>query len=522
LLAIGGRKTLWPPTNSIIEGQRDMMATKHPKPDWNKRARDLTWDGQALIHGQKIEASKEIEIFSPVDGRYLYNSGLCDSAMIDRAVRSSRSAFESGSWSGISPQARASKLLRLAELIVRDHEELALRDTLEMGKPIGIALSEVAGLAPVLCRYYAECADKIYGEVPGSDGGSIAFSLREPRGVVAAIAPWNYPLANAIIKSLPALAAGNCVVLKPSEMTPGSALRFGELALEAGLPEGVLNVLPGDGVETGASLVSHADIDMVTFTGSTATGRAIMALAPSRHIRPVMLECGGKSPQIVFADAPDATDLAPHILDEILTNQGQLCVARSRLLVHRSRKEELLHELAKLAREYVVGDPLDVDTRFGPLAGTTQRNRVMSYISSAQQAGAHMVVGGRSDRHCGVLPTVLDEVSDDMPVVKEEVFGPVLTVQTFNTVDDAIRLANSSRYGLAATIWSAHYPVIHAMVRRLKCGHVTVRSTTEAFEGPGLALAGEPHRDSGFGGETGLDSLRNYTTVKGIILAGGL
>lgn len=498
-----------------------MVTTKRPESNWNKRASDLLWDGRALIHGERITTSKEIEIFSPVDGRHLYSSALCDAATIDRAVRSSRSAFESGNWSGISPQARASKLLRLAELIVRDHEELALRDTLEMGKPIGIGLGEVAGLAPGLCRYYAECADKIYGEVPGTDQGSIAFSLREPRGVVAAIAPWNYPLANAIIKSLPALAAGNCVVLKPSEMTPGSALRFGELALEAGLPDGVLNVAPGDGIETGASLVSHSDIDMVTFTGSTATGRAIMALAPTRHIRPVMLECGGKSPQIVFADAPPAPELAPHILGEILVNQGQLCVARSRLLVHRSRKEELLAELAKLAQEHVVGDPLDVRTRFGPLAGTTQRDRVMSYISSAQQAGAHMVTGGASDRPCGVLPTIFDDVAEDMAVVKEEVFGPVLTVQTFDTVDDAVRLANSTRYGLAATVWTAQYPVIHAMMRRLKCGHVTVRSTTENFDGPGLALAGEPHGDSGFGCETGLDALRTYTAVKGVILAGG-
>jgi len=497
-----------------------MMTTKQPVSDWNKRACDLRWDGRALIHGERIAASKEIEIYSPVDGRHLYSSGLCDAATIDRAVRSSRSAFESGNWSGISPQARSSKLLRLAELIVRDHEELALRDTLEMGKPIATSLSEVAGLAPVLCRYYAECADKIYGEVPGSDQGSLAFSLREPRGVVAAIAPWNYPLANAIIKSLPALAAGNCVILKPSEMTPGSALRFGELALEAGLPDGVLNVVPGDGIETGASLVSHDDIDLVTFTGSTATGRAIMALASTRHIRPVMLECGGKSPQIVFSDAPPSNELAPHILAEILVNQGQLCVARSRLLVHHSRKDELLAELVDLAREQVVGDPLDIGTRFGPLAGPTRRDSVMAYISSAQGAGAHMVAGGATDRYCGVLPTIFDNVVDDMAVVKEEIFGPVLTVQAFDTVDDAIRLANSTRYGLGATVWSAHYPVIHAMVRRLKCGQVTVRSTTEPFEGPGFALAGEPHGDSGFGGETGLDALRNYTAVKGVVLAG--
>lgn len=504
-----------------MEIKRDMTIAEQPGVDWRERARELTWDGRALIHGKRIAASARIGITSPVDGRHLYDANLCDASTVDHAVQSARRAFESRHWSGISPQARASKLVRLAELIARDHEDLAIRDTLEMGKPIGNSLNEVGGFAPVLCRYYAEGADKIYGEVPGSDQGSLAFTLREARGVVAAIAPWNYPLPNAIIKAVPALAVGNCVVLKPSELTPGSALRFGELALEAGLPEGVLNIVPGDGFTTGASLVSHPDIDMVTFTGSTATGRAIMALASSRHLRPVMLECGGKSPQIVFPDAPAATDLAPHILSEILVNQGQLCVARTRLLVHRSRKEELLAELARLARAQVIGDPLDIRTQFGPLAGRTQCDRVLSYISSAQDAGARMVAGGADpDRHCGVLPTIFDDVTEDMAAVNEEIFGPVLSVQSFDTVDDAIRLANSTRYGLAATVWTANYPVIHAAVRRLKCGQITVRSTSEAFEGPGMALAGEPHGDSGFGGETGLDALRNYTTTKGVVLAG--
>ena len=498
-----------------------MGSPEQPERDWNQRACALTWDGRPFIHGERIPASREMKIFSPVDGRHLYNVILSDAAIIDRAVRSARSAFESGVWSGISPQARTGKLLRLAELIARDHEELALRDTLEMGKPIASSLGEIGGFAPVLCRYYAECADKIYGEVAGSDLGSIAFSLREPRGVVAAIAPWNYPLPNAVIKAVPALAAGNCVVLKPSELSPGSALRLGELAIEAGLPAGVLNVVPGDGIETGAGLVSHPDIDMATFTGSMATGRAIMALASTRHIRPVMLECGGKSPQAVFADAPAATDLAPHVLGEILANQGQLCVAKSRLLVHHSRKDELLAELERCAREYVVGDPLDARTQFGPLAGTKQHDRVMSYIASAQQAGARLVTGGAAGRHCGVLPTIFDDVTGEMAVVQEEIFGPVLTVQTFDTLDEAVRLANATRYGLAATVWTAQYPIIQAMVRRLKCGQVTVRSTAGTFEGPGLALAGEPRGDSGFGGETGLDALRNYTTVKGVVLAGG-
>jgi acyl-CoA reductase-like NAD-dependent aldehyde dehydrogenase len=498
-----------------------METQERTESDWTRRAHDLTYDGRPFIHGDRVKAAEDLAIVSPVAGRLLYHAALGDAALVDRAVGSARSAFESGAWSGLSPQARAARLLRLAELIARDHEALALLDTMEMGKPIGSALAEIGGFAPMLCRYYAECADKIYGEVAGSDRGSLAFTLREPRGVVAAIAPWNYPLPNAVLKAVPALAAGNCVVLKPSELSPGSALRLGELAIEAGLPAGVLNVVPGDGALTGAALVSHADVAMVTFTGSTATGQAIMGLASSRHIRPVMLECGGKSPQIVFADAPPAADLAPHVLGEIVANQGQLCVARSRLLVHRSRKDELLAELATLARGYEVGDPLDARTPFGPLAGTRQHGRVLSCIASARDAGARLVTGGAAERHCGVLPTIFDDVTEGMAVVREEVFGPVLTVQAFDTVEEATRLANATRYGLAATVWTAHYPTIQAMIRALRCGHVTVRSTTDSFEGPGMALGGEPHGDSGFGGETGLDAVRNYTAVKGVILAGG-
>lgn len=498
-----------------------MNVNSQSQPDWHARAQALIWDGRPLINGTRIEADGAMDVISPISGIRLYTAVLSGPDVVDRAVASARVAFEGGSWSGLSPRARGRILLRLADLIVRDHEELALRDTMEMGKPITASLAEIAGFAPELCRHYAEAADKIYGEVAGSDGASLGFALREPRGVVAAIAPWNYPLANAVIKAVPALAAGNCVVLKPSELSPATAMRLGELALEAGVPPGVFNILPGDGAVTGVRLVSHPDVDMVTFTGSTAAGRTIMSMASQHRIRPIMLECGGKSPQVVFADAPPTELLVTPILGELLANQGQLCVARSRIIVHRSRHDELLAALERESATYIVGDPLDAKTSFGPLAGTRQFERVSACIDGALVDGARMVCGGVSERHCGVVPTIFADVNENMAIVREEVFGPVATVQSFDTTEEAITLANATAYGLAATAWTAHYPTAQAVFRKLKTGHVTINATAEPYEGPGLALSGEPRGDSGFGCETGLDSLRSYTAVKGVVLAGG-
>ena len=488
-------------------------------PNWSSRAASLLWDGRSFIDGRRIDAEESLDVRSPIDGASLYDLALSRVEAVDRAVLSARRAFDAGGWSGISPQARGLALMHLADQIVRHHEELALRDTLEMGKPISAALADVGGGAPAICRYYAEAADKVYGEVAGSDAASLGFTLREPYGVVAAVAPWNYPLPNAVIKAVPALAAGNCVVLKPSELSSGSALRLAELAMEAGLPAGVFNVVAGDGPTTGAALVSHPLVNMVTFTGSTAAGRAIVSMASQSSLRPVMLECGGKSPQIVFEDAPEADELARRILGEALANQGQLCVARSRLLVHRSRRKELTAALERAVRDYAVGDPLDAATAFGPLAGRRQFERVSAYIDGAVRAGAHRIAGGEADRPCGVMPTIFDAVSQDMAIVQDEVFGPVLTLQGFDDVEEALDLANATRYGLA-TVWTAHYPTIRAMFRGLRTGHIAVNTSLQAAEGPGMALAGEPRGESGFGCETGLDGLRSYSTRKGVVISG--
>jgi acyl-CoA reductase-like NAD-dependent aldehyde dehydrogenase len=372
-----------------------------------------------------------------------------------------------------------------------------------------------------VCRYYAESADKVYGSAPGSDQGTLAYTLREPYGVVAAIAPWNFPLCNAVIKTVPALAMGNCVVLKPSELSPGSALRLAELALEAGVPPGVFNVIPGLGGDAGAALVSHGDVDLVTFTGSTATGQRIMQLAPAQRPKPVMLECGGKSPQIVFADAPTPDLSAPTIAAEAFANQGQVCVARSRLLVHVSRKDALIAELERVVADYVIGDPLDAATTFGPLASQQQRDRVVGMMDQAIRDGARPLLGGRDDDGCFVRPAIFDQVTPEMEAVRQEIFGPVLTVQTFETPEQALEMANATPYGLGATVWTRDYPTAHMMIRGLRAGHVTICATATAFEGPGFALASEPRGASGFGPETGLDGLRSYTALKSVVLQAG-
>ncbi len=488
--------------------------------NWRRRAAAVGWDGRAFIDGQRVNSSARFAVHSPIDNAQLYDAARCGAEEVDRAVAAARRAFDRGPWSLWSPSRRASALDRLAELIALHHEELALVDALEMGKPISSALAEAGHIAPSFCRFFAQGAERLYGEVAGSDSASLAFSIREPHGVVAAISPWNFPTANAVIKVVPALATGNCVVLKPSELTPSSALRLAELAIEAGVPAGVLNVIPGYGAEAGATLIRHPGVDMVTFTGSSATGRRVMALAAEPRARPVVLECGGKSPQIVFEDAPAAAVIAPLIANDVFANQGQVCVARSRLLVHRSRREEFVAELVRTAEGLAIGHPLDPATDFGLLASLGQRDRVLGMVERALDAGARQVNSAPDPVGCLVHPMILENVSPDMAIASEEVFGPVLTVQTFGTVDEALTLANAPSYGLAATAWTSDYRTIHRLIRELKVGEITVRSSAEPVEGPGLSLAAEPRGDSGIGSETGLAGLRACTRLKGVVLTG--
>ena len=334
---------------------------------------------------------------------------------------------------------RAGVLLRFAELIARNKAELALLDTLEMGKPIQAALHDAETFAPQVLRSCAGFADKLLGTTAPLGSQTLYFNTYGPRGVVGAITPWNFPSVNAVIKFAPALAAGNTVVLKPSELSASSALKLAELALEAGLPEGVLNVVPGLGTTVGSALASHADVDLLSFTGSTVTGRKIMELAGRSNGKPLLLECGGKSPQVVFDDVDDLNVVADAVVQNVLWNQGQVCSAHTRLIVHDEVKELLLEKVIHRAGKYQPGEPLDEGTTFGPLASPAQRDRVKAYIEQGRKAGAEAVLNGTIQEAggCYVSPTIFDRVESTMSIAREEIFGPVLCVQHFRTEEEA-------------------------------------------------------------------------------------
>jgi acyl-CoA reductase-like NAD-dependent aldehyde dehydrogenase len=355
------------------------------------------------------------------------------------------------------------------------------------------------------------------------NSSTVAFNTYEPRGVVGAITPWNFPSVNAVIKFGPALAAGNSVVLKPSELASGSALRLAELAVEAGLPEGVLNVVPGLGFTAGTTLALHPNVDFLSFTGSTATGRKIMELAGRSNGKPLLLECGGKSPQVVFNDADDLDSIADAVVQSALWNQGQVCSAHTRLIVQESIKESLLEKVVSRVSKYRPGDPLDEATTFGPLASPAQRDRVKAYIEQGLRSGAQAVLRGtvQESGGCNVSPTIFDGVESTMSIAREEIFGPLLCVQRFKTEKEAIELANATEYGLEATVWTRDMGRGKRLAHAVKAGSVSIR--TSGAEGPetGCQLSSEPQKASGFGSEVGLRGLESYSTLKLVNFIGG-
>jgi acyl-CoA reductase-like NAD-dependent aldehyde dehydrogenase len=399
---------------------------------------------------------------------------------------------------------------------------LALLDTLEMGKPIQTALYDADRYAPGMLRSWAEFADKLVGASAPLSSRMLSLNTYEPRGVVGAIAPWNFPLVNAVFKFGPALAAGNTVVLKPSETSPSSALKLAELAVHAGVPEGVLNVVPGLGSTVGAALASHPNVDLLSFTGSTATGRKIMELSGRSNGKPLLLECGGKSPQVVFDDVDDLNAIADAIVSSVLRNQGQVCSAHSRLIVQEGIKSKLLDKVVSRASRCQPGDPLDEKTTFGPLASPAQRDRVKRYIEQGLRDGAEPVLKGtiRDTGGCYVSPTIFDRVHGAMSIAREEIFGPVLCVQPFSTEQEAIELANGTDFGLVATVWTRDMGRGRRLAHAIRAGAVFVRTSGEEGPGSGCMLSHEPQKSSGFGSEIGLRGLESYSTLKAVTFSG--
>jgi 4-(gamma-glutamylamino)butanal dehydrogenase len=487
--------------------------------DWSARAATLSIEGRAWIDGRYCAAqdSQTYPCTSPIDGRMLADIAHCRVADVDRAVKAARGAFERGAWRSQSPRARKAVLLRWAELVREHADELALLETLDTGKPIADTTSVDIPSAAYCIGWFAEAIDKVGGEVAPVDDNFLGLVTREPVGVVGAVVPWNFPAMIAMWKCAPALACGNSVVLKPSEKSPLTALRLAALAAQAGLPDGVLNVVPGFG-DAGEALALHDDVDCLAFTGSTAVGRKIARSAADSNLKRVWLELGGKSPQIVLPDCPDLERAARSVAHAVFYNTGQMCTAGSRLLVHRDIKAAFLDRVLEIAVNYLPGDPLCPETRMGSLIDASQVDRVLGFIDQGR-ATARLLRGGQRVRsETGgqyVEPTIFDCADTRSPIVREEIFGPVLAVTAFDTLDEAVALANDTPYGLAASVWSADLTTAHETARRLRAGTVWVNGYEETDD---MNFPFGGFKESGNGRDNSLHALEKYTELKSTIV----
>jgi len=485
-------------------------------PQWQEKAASLTINGQAFINGEYTDAlSKEtFDCINPANGQVLAKIARCQANDAKLAVDVAKATFESGVWSGQSPVQRKKVMQRFAALMQENHHHLALLETLDMGKPISESYGvDVAGAINCV-NWYAEAIDKVYDEVAPTADNEIGLITREAIGVVAAIVPWNFPILMGSWKFAPALTTGNSVILKPSEKSPLTAIFIAQLALDAGIPKGVFQVLPGFGHEVGEALALSMDVDCLVFTGSTGVGKRLLQYSGQSNMKRVWLEAGGKSPNIIFADCIDLKAAATAAAWGCFYNQGEVCVAGTRLLVEESIKAQFMPLLVEATKAIKPGDPLNPTTTMGAIVDDVQMNQVLKYIDVGNQQGGKLIAGGaRVNSETGgyfVPPTIFDDINNDARIAQEEIFGPVMAVISFETQEQAIAIANDSIFGLAAGIWTGNLNTAHKVAKALRAGSVWVNN----YNGGDMTLPFGGFKQSGNARDKSLHAIDKYTELK--------
>lgn len=463
---------------------------------------------------QKSKAARVMESINPATGSVITNIAACDDSDVNYAVKVSRDAFNTGEWANKHPSERKAVLLKLAQLIEENKTELAVLESLESGKPISECELTDLPETIVTIQWHAEAIDKLYDQISPANSDAVGLITREPLGVVGCVLPWNFPLMMLAWKIAPALAGGNSVIVKPAEQTSMTALRVAELATEAGIPPGVLNVLPGEGPDVGEPMGRHLDIDVISFTGSTEVGRLFLEFAGQSNLKKIILECGGKNPAVVLSDANNLDGVAEHVVFAALWNMGQNCTANSRLIVHKSLKDSLLKKVREKMKDWHTGDPLDPDNQLGAIISKEQYDKILGYIEVAKSEGAELIEGGNAINLGDGLfiePTLFTGVSAEMIIAKEEVFGPVFVMMTVDSDEEAIKLANDTCFGLQASLFTSSVTKAHKYGRALQAGTVSVNCYGEGD----ISTPFGGYKLSGFGGrDNSLMAHDQYTETK--------